>query len=480
VAWPLYLNEVIEHNKTLLQVPGFDLGLEWIVAISKPEELLRWENVLTYQLLKQSHFLVSVEGLDHDAMVTKMLNQMPLAVINQQLLTGRDFSLNLMLCLTLIGAIKNIQKMYSDKALLSSTFPSTPAASIRDKFSKYLEAVMTSMQHQLRYLQNTNASAHKSYVLFVQKIVSQIHSHSRDICRLPDFFFQRSAAYWPPVNDPKLYLAGITGYSLELSANLESTRNRLFHYLWNGLVNSLSEPNTLATYIRWMTKAGSQHDFLQFMLTEMLPSALEVAFEERAGWLICDIYLVAVCRCLTKLLDGNQPDERVITDTTTLLQQMLNGLNSLYGRYGHGIEAIHPNHQGIITVICRFWRACRPHLINYNVSFRAGIDEVLEAFDEFAEAGMACFGNELDINLRFKWFNLGKVGNDVAVKAMTLEVQKNWSVTMVGGKERVRVRLNDGKLAYHGCDRGPLNLMEVLKGALPAIDVVGRSSLPFF
>ncbi|PQE05884.1 mus7 mms22 family protein [Rutstroemia sp. NJR-2017a BVV2] len=479
VAWPLFVNEIVEHDKTLLEMPGFDLGLEWIVAISKPEQLLRWENILTCQLLKQNHFLVSVEGLDHDEMVTKMLNQQPSAVINQQLLTGKDFNRKLMPSLTLIGAIKKIQQMYSDKALLSSIFPSTPAASIRAKFSNYLAAVMTSMEHQLRYLHNSGSSAHKSYVLFVQKIVSQIHSHSRDICRLPDFFFQRSAAYWPPVNDPKLYLAGITGYSLELSTNLESTRNRLFYYLWNGLVNSLLEPNTLATYITWMTKAGSQHDFLQFLLTEMLPSALEVAFGERAGWLICDVYLVALCRCLTKLLDGNQAVERIITYTITLLQQMLNGLNSLYGRYGHGIEAIHPNHQGIITVICRFWRACRPHLINYNVSFGAGMDEVLVAFDDFAEAGMACFGNELDINLRFKWFDLGKVGNDVAVKAMTLEVQKNWSITMVGGREKVQVRLNDGKLAYHGCERGPQTLMEVLEGAL-AVDVVGRSSLPFF
>ncbi|PQE04833.1 Methyl methanesulfonate-sensitivity 22 protein [Rutstroemia sp. NJR-2017a BBW] len=479
VAWPLFVNEMVEHNKTVLEMPGFDLGLEWIVAISKPEKLLRWENVLTCQLLKQNHFLVSVEGLDHDEMVTKMLNRQPSAVINQQLLTGKELNPKLMPSLTLIGAIKKIQKMYSDKALLSSIFPSTPAASIRAKFSNYLEAVMTSMQHQLRYLQNTDISAHKSYVLYVQKIVSQIHSHSRDICRLPDFFFQRSAAYWPPVNDPKLYLAGITGYSLELSANLESTRNRLFYYLWNGLVNSLSEPNTLNTYITWMTKAGSQHDFLQFLLTEMLPSALEVAFRERAGWLICDVYLVAVCRCLTKLFDGNQAVERVTTYTTTLLQQMLNGLNILYGRYGYGIEAVHPNHQGIITVICRFWRACRPHLINYNISFGPSMDGVLQAFDDFAEAGMACFGNGLDINLRFKWFDLGNVGNDVAVKAMTLEVQKNWSIVMVGGKERVLVRLNDGKLAYHGYERGPQTLIEVLEGAL-AVDVVGRSSLPFF
>ncbi|KAM3075251.1 hypothetical protein ACMFMF_005928 [Clarireedia jacksonii] len=465
VAWPLFLSEVIEHSKALIEVPSFDFGLEWVVAISKPEQLLRWENVLTCQLMKQNHFLVSVESLNHDTMVTKMLNHQPSAVMNQQLL---------------IGAIKKIQQMYSDKTLLSSTFPSMPAASIKDKFSTYLEAIVTSMQHHLRHLHNTNNSAHKSYVLFVQNIVSQIHSHSRDIYRLPDFFFQRSPAYWPPVNDPKLYLAGIIGYSLELSANLAGTRNRLFHYLWNGLVNSLLEYNTLATYIAWMMKAGGQLDFLQFLLTDMAPSALEVAFEERAGWLISDIYLVAVSRSLTKLLDGTQPVGRFIHYTTALLQQMLNGLNGLYGRYGHGIEAIHPNHQGIITVICRFWRACRPHLMNYNVSFKADMDEVLEAFDEFTEAGMACFGNDLDINLRFKRFNLGKVGNDVAVKAMTLEVQKNWSVAMVRGREMVRVKLNDGKLAYHGCEQGPQNLKEVLEGALPAVDVVSRSSLPFF
>lgn len=325
------------------------------------------------------------------------------------------------------------------------------------------------MQHHLQRLQHTDAVAHEAYVAFVQEIVSQIRSHCSDICPLLEFFFRRSPAYWPSETDPTLYQAGLTSYTLQLSSQRDKTRNGLIYYLWNGFRSSLSATNALGSYTKRISEGARRSDMLEFLLTDIVPAALEVAFENEAGWLACEIYLVAVSRSFEYLALSGHLVGQVMTHMRVLLQHMFNNIGSHYGRFGHSVEAVHPSHQGIITVIFRFWRACRPHLYNLNTAADNGLDEIFECFDGFVEAVEVYFKTDTDINLRFRHFDIGKVGNDVAIKEMRNEVQSNWRINMANGG--VDVKMNDGAIVNHCFTGGPKDLREVLEGLLPSSNI---------
>lgn len=451
VAWPLFLSELLEHTQSLQSgCPDFDIGSEWMIAISKPQHELRWENALTYQLLKKGHFLLAGEIMK-DSCLESFLQEAPSIMKNQQLIKY---------------GIVRMQRILSDKALLASKFGNVSSEAIRTKFSGILNSTMLSMQHHLQNFQNTNTAAHKAYVSFVQEIVSQVRSHCSDICPPPEFFFRRSVAYWPPETDPTLYLAGLISYTLQLSSQQEKARNGLIYYLWNGLRSSLSGTHALHSYIKRISKGARQIHLLKFLLTEIVPSTLEVAFSKEAGSLACEVYLVAVSKALESLVLSGQPVKELVVQLKVLLQHMFNNLGSHYGRFGHSIEAVHPGHQGIITVIFRFWSACRPHLYNLNTGPGSGLGEIFQCFDGFVEAAIVCFKNDQDINFQFKHFDIGKVGNDVAMEEMAREVQNNWRINKADGG--VDVRMNDGMMVNHCFTNGPQDLREVLEGIFPS------------
>lgn len=371
--------------------------------------------------------------------------------------------------LTSLGAIIRIQKIFSDQALIASTFGNVTRETVKAKFSTLLNSIMLSMQQHLQKLQTTDAVSHGEYVNFVQEIVSQIRSHCSNICPPLEFFFRHSPAYWPPETDPTLYLAGLTSYTLQLSSEREKTRNGLIYYLWNGFRSSLSATDALYSYISRVSRGARHRDMLEFLLADIVPSTLEVAFENEAGWLACEVYMVAVSKAFESLVLSGQEVGQVVVHMEILLQHIFNSLGSHYGRFGHTVEAVHPSHRGIIAVIFRFWGACRPHLYNLDTCSESSLGDIFECFDGFVKAAILCFTSDRDISFQFRHFDIGNVGNDIAIEEITREVQSNWRVNMADGG--VDVRMNDGAIVNHCCNNGPRDLREVLQGILPESDI---------
>jgi len=351
-----------------------------------------------------------------------------------------------------------MQSILADRQLLVSTFGSVPRSKIKESFAGILMALMSSMQHNLQFMQATDHESHKSYVLFVQGIASQIHSHCKDdICALTDFFFQHSVEYWPEERDPTLYLAGLTSYTLQLPAKIERTKTQLFYYLWNGLKKSLSSNDAVETYISRIIKAAHRWDFLEFLLVEIAPAALQLSFANQAGWLVCEVYLVAISKSLAKVLSSDIA-ELAITYTTVLLKQILNGLSSLYVKYGHSIEGIHPNHQGTAAAVCRFWRQCSPLLHEYNISHENSLAELLTAYNKFVDSALIYFQHGIISDFTLPRFEVGRVGNSVAFNEMTRDVEKSWRMDVADGNTTVRSNEGEITLEFH---RGPRNLGEI-------------------
>lgn len=59
-----------------------------MVAVSKPQHELRWENAFSHQMCKQGHFLLS-EDIPEDVNQTSFRIKAPLTKTNQQLIKGK-------------------------------------------------------------------------------------------------------------------------------------------------------------------------------------------------------------------------------------------------------------------------------------------------------------------------------------------------------------------------------------------------------
>ena len=361
--------------------------------------------------------------------------------------------------LTFAGAIINMQRLISDERLFASTFGSTPCASVKARLVSMLQAVMLSMQQQLQLLRE-NDEAHKGYVTFVQGIASQIHSHASEICPLIPFFSQATADYWPEPTDPSLYLAKLTSYALQLQGH-NRTNTSLFYFLWSGFKKSLLDKD-VDIYISRVAKVARKWNFLEYLLTDLIPAASKVTFDNQAGWLICEVFLVAASRAIPSFLSSAR-GEQLFDLMKDLFKQFMNGLSALYETYNDGIYGFHPDHRGIIAVICRFWQSCLPALKNYTIRAAEDMDEVFVAFNEVMEIAMINFENGPRLPLGIRCFHVRRMGNDKATDALSKEVGRDWNVNMNDGSLRIRLREGgEEKLIEFNMEIGPRTLREVL------------------
>lgn len=424
--------------------------------------MLIWENLLSGFLLQKHHFLLTGQAFVDDRSLIEFSNQKPSTAKNQQLLKSKSVPLHDGILLIVIAAIANMQRILAVPTLVQSIFGDVPQTKVRDRFSRILTAVMSSMQQHLQMLSTTDTEAHKHYVVFVQGVACQIHSHCKDICPLADFFFHTSAEYWPEETDPTLYLAGLTSYTLQLSTNSGSTKTQLFYYLWNGLKRSLSTSESVELYVSRIVKAAREWEFWEFLLVDIAPAALQAALVDQGGWLVCEVYLVAVSRAMANVLASGKSDDAVVY-ITILLKQMLNGLSSLYRRHGHTVEGVHINHQGIIAVICRFWSASSPLLVEHNMSSNGQLTELIHAFTDFTAGALMHFEHSTPLNMAQAQFSIGRVGNPVALSEIINDVDKNWQTNVSDGEVCVQTHEGTHSLRF---TNGPRNLGEILGGAM--------------
>jgi hypothetical protein len=403
--WPLFLGKLVQENDLAafnvipsssvswiklicIQMSGFDLGRQWLILLTRPKPDQKYENQLTAALQRKG-FKLCVGTFDdntHELSGLGNLTSIPAMAIHRipnQKLIASSYPYQQMverLILTSIDAINNMRDILQEQR--TTNCPSSATA-----FSKTLERMMDSLQRHLKQM-SCNSDAHIDYVHFVQQVVTAIRAYGSDIVTLPAFFVQTSQHYWPHVDDPNLFAAGIVSYSLGLSAEHSGkTSSELFYYLFNGFKHGLINAQ-MKQHVSHIKKAMKNWHFTKFMLLEFLPAALEVGFTAKGGWVLCSRYLPVASNHIIALL--SEPDGNVASCvfeyTTNLLRLIVGRLTSAYLAFtdnGHGILF---QHDPILAVTCQFWLAVSSELSIYSKKVHGealAIDKLSAAVERF-------------------------------------------------------------------------------------------------
>lgn len=315
--WCLFLSEIIEY-KSLddIQIPGFDVGLEWMVALTMPQS-----------------DCPSSSGMINALTVSLQLKEYHLAVWPTNLVAGTE--LGTITWSESVPANHNLMRVAIDimRSILSSqanvhlVLGNTSPKEASCRFSTILREMMESMKFSLENM-TTASGEHKSYVEYVQPIISIIRSYAGDIQPLLEFFTHSSNRYWPGDQDPNLYTAGIISYSLRLAKQPGRTSSELFHYLYNGWRNDLVLGH-IGQHMNYVSKGMSRWEFSKFLLGEFMPAALHVGFHSAGGWVLCATYMPVIAANIVKILQKRRMKSSVAYETlVNILKIISNGVTS--------------------------------------------------------------------------------------------------------------------------------------------------------
>ncbi|KAL5612961.1 hypothetical protein BROUX41_003961 [Berkeleyomyces rouxiae] len=249
------LPEDIEPSATSL----LDL---WAMSISKPQEFVVYEHLLASELLRRSKPYLPQEAV-------------ALAVHASYSTLQRLFEFLLSWMRT---SLRN-STASKRKAMVTS-------------FASTLRLTMDQVKFDLQSLSTSDSNAHQSYILFVRQIINLIRSYATDICAVDTFFYQISKDYSPPLQDPKLHVAGMVSYGLRLGDGDARVVPQLFHYLYNNFKIALMNNNTHKESS--MIRRGMKHvEIRTFVLTKILPAIIKAMLSSPYAFFLLNVYINA-------------------------------------------------------------------------------------------------------------------------------------------------------------------------------------------
>ncbi|RDW82370.1 hypothetical protein BP6252_03482 [Coleophoma cylindrospora] len=389
--WPLFLGICAAKTKSLFQeatysllptkrIVTFNIGLEWMCAISRPIEMQQYEHVLTAALLNQGHFLVSGIGdwTEKDAV--------------DRIIRNADFN---SLCIAL--AMKNMSKILSDPLLRTRTHSTMTQYQVRDEFSSILKQVLAVMEIHLKRLCNEHTLAHKQYVRFVQKFAHQMRAHAKEVLPLPDFFVHKSLYFWPDEADPGYQLASLKAYTMRLGKGDTSAARETFHYLYNSFKKALAD-DTLDFYSAKVQHAAKAWSFFQFMLDKMIPAILVVAFagdskQRLIATTISNAWLPVLEVSSHRMLpfdhfinaSSNTADEVIALQTYDGAVGLLSLINSGLSQhiYNTPADSLEVDRKGLVSLITQLGAGFVPGLLGYTASHPEARNEAIESFRKY-------------------------------------------------------------------------------------------------
>ncbi|RKF56176.1 putative mus7 mms22 family protein [Golovinomyces cichoracearum] len=323
--WQLFLAKLLQYGKLLDDfkvLPGFDIGLEWLLSLIEVEAISMPNVILTFQLQQKGYFLCAtpdMHKLDRSHMIR--------------------------------AAICKMSNILIENSSESETGLTQKQA--RRHFSQMLGEVLKSMQKVLETL-DPNTERHRIYLNFARSVITNIKRYASDFRHLTEFFIHPSAHYWPHDADPNLYVAGIVSYCVRLSKQPEKTSFELFYYLHNGWMNAVIN-DRLEEYTNYIEKGMKRKEFTQFMLSEFIPVILEVGFS-MDGWLLCNTFLPTIKYRIFRILETSGPDSAwALEQFLNILKIIYNGTSNLIKRFPNELRGAHPDHRGILAVLFQFW-----------------------------------------------------------------------------------------------------------------------------
>ncbi|TAQ89163.1 hypothetical protein B7494_g2544 [Chlorociboria aeruginascens] len=441
IYWPLFLGVLLKRRGSIrrcdLDSSSFDLTLEWMLAVSMPESLSPYSMFLTKQIE-------------------------PKKLGRQAEVVPTSFSADTLL--------KDFFRFMRDS---SKDISRPDLKELQPRYSSMLKELMTSMKGHLEKM-TCLSPAHKKYVVFVQRIATLLRSEVSDICSRTDYFVRQSSHYWPPEDDPNLYVPGLMAYDQRLSDRPDSTPSQLFYYLYNGWKNAFI-CGRLTEHRNHVYKGMKGWNLTKFMLEEFVPVILYMGFDRRGAWVFSNTYLPIIARRVHILLNRRCD---VLEALVNALRMSMNGILSTYLQHGRGIDGINPHHRGIISEVCNFWVALLPSMIECAKQYHGrlghldGVNEMVAVFNDMAEYALRSFDPKSEESWSAVSYSVTETVHFQQFKsAISDDMDSSWNVNQAGD---IRIRgtgPQGSRYVTLGFDQiAGATLHDILRARLPTYD----------
>ena len=317
-----YLATLIERDRKIYHDHKAFFLMSWVCSLVERESQLKFQCRLMSALL----------NTDSDNPLLQNLPFWKDTTNGKYQITASDFSDRR---LSLISSVLSNLRVSLEHAVFE---PSAIGNELRQEFKDLLKQLMATMKRNYQELGH-GSNARGAYVDFVHRVIEFLQQHTSTICPI-DRFFTDKGAFPLPATDPTYVVGQLKNYGLrlqdartpkQLAVFLQSVSERaaidgqqpyLAGQLRNAISNAFEDGISSTPTLRF------------FLVKNIVPAYIEMAFSTACGWILAVPYLQALQEVFRELLtdlDGANPSSvaAIASTITSFLDSMRLSLDTL-------------------------------------------------------------------------------------------------------------------------------------------------------
>ena len=285
-----YFASLIERDSGIYHDHKAFFLMHWVCSLVERESLLKFQHRLMSALL----------NTDSENLLLQNLPFWKDAVTGRYQIAASDLSDRR---LSLISSVLSNMRVSLENAILNSSVTSNE---LRQEFRDLLKHLMTTMKRNYQELGH-GSNVRGAYVDFVHRVIEFLQQHTATICPI-DRFFTDNSAFPLPATDPTYVIGQLKSYGLRLQD--DKTPKQLVVFLQSVSERAAidgQQPYLAGQLYTAMSNAfedgGSSTSTLRsFLIKNIMPAYLEMAFSTACGWILAIPYLQALQEVFGELL----------------------------------------------------------------------------------------------------------------------------------------------------------------------------------
>ena len=293
-----YLATLLEKDSRIYHDHQAFFLMSWVCSLVERESLLKFQHRLMSALL----------NTDSESLLLQNLPFWKEAANGRYQISASDFSDRR---LSLISSVLSNMRMSLENAVFD---PFVTGNELRQEFRDLLKHLMATMKRNYQELGH-GSNVKGMYVDFVHRVIEFLQQHTSTICPI-DRFFTDNGAFPLPATDPTYVVGQLKNYGLRLQD--ARTPKQLVVFLQSVSERAAvdgQQPYLVGQLQTAMSNAfengiSSQLTLRSFLVKNIIPAYVEMAFSTACGWVLAMPYLQALQQVFGELLedlDGASP-----------------------------------------------------------------------------------------------------------------------------------------------------------------------------
>ena len=310
-----YLAILIERDSRIYNDHKAFFLTSWVCSLVERESLLKFQHRLLNALL----------NTDSDNMLLQNLPFWKDAASGRYQIAASDFSSRR---LSLVSSVLSNMRISLEGAVFKS---SVTGNELRQEFRDLLRHLMATMKRNYQELGH-GSNVKGAYVDFVHRVVEFLQQHTSTICPI-DRFFTDNGAFPLPAADPTYVVGQLKNYGLRLQD--VRTPKQLVVFLQSVSERAAidgQQPYLVGQLYTAMSNAfedgvSSTPTLRSFLVKNIVPAYVEMAFSTACGWILALPYLQALQKVFGELLtDHDSAHPGSIAAVTSTIAAFLDSL----------------------------------------------------------------------------------------------------------------------------------------------------------